>query len=75
MTENIFNGKVIWFNEKMGFGFIKWKKDNQVQPDLFVHYSDIKESGFKKLNKNQFIEFKLGLNHQQQLKAIEVYII
>jgi CspA family cold shock protein len=36
-------GKVKWFNEKKGFGFIE--QDNG--PDLFVHHTSITGEGFK----------------------------
>ncbi len=46
-------GKVKWFNEKKGFGFLE-------QPggaDVFVHFSAIKSSGFKTLAEGQEVTF------------------
>ena len=46
-------GKVKWFNETKGFGFLE-------QPggaDVFVHFSAIKASGFKTLAEGQEVTF------------------
>ena len=48
-------GKVKWFNEKKGFGFIE--QDNG--PDLFVHYSAITGEGFKTLSEGQKVRFEV----------------
>jgi CspA family cold shock protein len=46
-------GKVKWFNESKGFGFIE-KSDGG---DIFVHYSAIQSSGFKTLTEGQSVSF------------------
>ncbi|MCK4924422.1 MAG: cold-shock protein [Spirochaetes bacterium] len=48
-------GKVKWFNEKKGFGFIT-TDDGE---DVFVHYSEIEMGGFKTLAENQAVTFEL----------------
>lgn len=50
-----FEGKVKWFNESKGFGFIQ--QDNG--PDVFVHYSSIKSDGFKTLAEGQRVQFDI----------------
>ena len=46
-------GKIQWFNEQKGFGFI----EQEGGPDVFVHYSSIKAEGFKTLAEGQAVEF------------------
>ncbi|MBI3077465.1 MAG: cold-shock protein [Deltaproteobacteria bacterium] len=48
-------GKVKWFNEAKGFGFI----EQEGGPDVFVHYSAIQEDGFKTLSEGQVVEFEI----------------
>ena len=46
-------GKVKWFNESKGFGFIE-KNDGK---DIFVHFSAIQTDGFKTLTEGQSVSF------------------
>ena len=46
-------GKVKWFNESKGFGFI----EQEGGPDVFAHFSAIQGSGFKTLAEGQEVEF------------------
>lgn len=48
-------GRVKWFNNEKGFGFIEYE-ENQ---DIFVHYSSIISKGFKTLNENDIVNFEL----------------
>ena len=49
------NGTVKWFNNTKGFGFIQQEGGE----DIFVHYSDIKDDGYKSLNEGQQVEFEV----------------
>jgi CspA family cold shock protein len=46
-------GKVKWFNERKGFGFI----EQEGGADVFVHFSAIQASGFKTLAEGQAVSF------------------
>ena len=48
-------GKVKWFNEKKGFGFIERDEGE----DVFVHFSAITGSGFRTLTEGQRVEFEV----------------
>jgi CspA family cold shock protein len=48
-------GKVKWFNASKGYGFIEQENGE----DVFVHFSQIQEEGFKTLNEGQDVEFEI----------------
>ena len=50
-------GTVKWFNESKGYGFISPDQGGQ---DLFVHFSEIQEEGFKSLREGDGVRFEEG---------------
>jgi CspA family cold shock protein len=53
VMSNTVKGKVKWFNETKGFGFI----EQESGPDVFAHFKAIVGSGFKTLTEGQDVEF------------------
>ena len=53
-------GTVKWFNESKGYGFIA-SEDGK---DLFVHFSEIQEEGFKTLAEGQTVEYEEGVGQK-----------
>ena len=60
-------GKVKWFNDSKGFGFIERASGG----DVFVHHSAIQEAGFKTLSEGQTVEFTVSKG-PKGLQATEV---
>ncbi|MCM8772803.1 MAG: cold shock domain-containing protein [Candidatus Omnitrophica bacterium] len=60
-------GKVKWFNNKKGFGFIERENGE----DVFVHYSSIVGQGYKTLNEGDTVEFEV-VKREKGLQAINV---
>lgn len=48
-------GRVKWFNEQKGYGFIEVADG----PDIFVHFSAIEGKGFKTLSEGQEVSFEI----------------
>jgi CspA family cold shock protein len=61
-------GRVKWFDNKKGYGFIELDDGSG---DIFVHYSDIVEEGFKTLSEGDAVEFEISESDQSR-KATKV---
>ena len=62
-----FAGKVKWFNEAKGYGFIE-REDGT---DVFVHYTNIVGQGFRTLKENDGVEFEVN-EGPKGLQAVSV---
>ncbi|MCG3197160.1 MAG: Cold shock protein CspB [bacterium] len=60
-------GKVKWFNESKGFGFI----EQDGGPDVFVHHTSIQCDGFRTLREGETVEFQIE-NAPKGPKAVAV---
>lgn len=63
-------GFVKWFNNEKGFGFIEYKEGE----DVFVHYSQVRQDGYKSLNEGDYVSFEL-IETEKGLQALDVYQI
>lgn len=62
-------GRVKWFNNEKGYGFIEYTDKD----DIFVHYSAIRQEGYKSLQEGQMVEFKL-LETGKGFQALDVVV-
>lgn len=60
-------GKVKWFNNEKGYGFIEYKENE----DIFVHYEAIQQTGYRKLETGENVEFEL-IETEKGLQAVNV---
>ena len=63
-------GNVKWFNNDKGYGFIEYVEGE----DIFVHYSAIKQQGYKTLSEGQLVEFDLNRT-EKGLQAVNVAVV
>ena len=61
-------GKVKWFNDAKGFGFIEQESGGE---DVFVHHSAIVSDGYRSLNEGQPVEFEIP-NEGKVMRAANV---
>ena len=61
------SGKVKWFDNKKGFGFIA----QEAGQDVFVHHTSILGSGFKTLQEGEVVQFDI-VNSEKGPKALNV---
>ncbi|MEW6001720.1 MAG: cold-shock protein [Nitrospirota bacterium] len=63
-------GKVKWFNESKGFGFIT-REDGG---DVFVHFTAIQDNGFKTLSEGQEVSFDVvdGPKGQKATNVVKI---
>ena len=53
-------GKVKWFSDAKGYGFIQVEDATEDSRDIFVHYTEIVKEGYKSLAQGQPVVFELS---------------
>ena len=63
-------GKVKWFNNQKGYGFITPENGS----DVFVHYSAVQGDGYKTLDEGQAVEFEIvkGDKGEQATNVVKI---
>lgn len=62
-------GRVKWFSDKLGYGFIEC---SELDKEVFVHFSEIQMDGYKSLKEGDIVGFTL---EEESGKAIKVEIL
>lgn len=62
------HGKVAWFNNEKGFGFLT----SDEGPDVFVHYTAIRSEGFRALKDDEEVEFDIEIGPTGRPQAANV---
>lgn len=62
----MFKGKVVWFNNEKGYGFIKYGNN-----EAFVHYTGIIDDNYKTLIKDEKVQFDIK-ETEKGLRAVNV---
>ena len=69
MSERI-QGKVKWFNQQKGFGFLQPDAGGS---DVFVHISEVERSGLRTLNEDQVVSFEIR-THKGKNSASDIRV-
>ena len=64
-------GKVKWFNNAKGFGFIVCDEHKE---DLFAHFSSIQMEGYKTLKAGQDVEFET-VKSDRGIHAVNIQVV
>jgi len=67
-------GKVKWFSDSKGYGFIQITDDSAPGKDIFVHYSEIVDHGYRTLAPGQEVRFEVE-DSPRGLQARKVEIV
>ncbi len=62
-------GRVKWFSDKLGYGFIEC---SELDKEVFVHFSEIQMDGYKSLKEGDIVGFTL---EEESGKALKVEIL
>ncbi len=63
-------GTVKWFDAEKGYGFISPKDGGK---DIFLHISDLRESGYLEIEQGDFVEFEVAVT-DKGTRAVNITI-
>lgn len=75
-TINVYLGRVKWFNNKTGYGFISVTSGDRTGTDLFVHHTsiDVADMQYKYLVQGEYVEFEIvnaeTTDHEYQTRNV-----
>ncbi|MFX1256582.1 MAG: cold-shock protein [Promethearchaeota archaeon] len=71
-----FPDNLYWFDFRKGYGFISLEGDEE-ETDIFVHFSNILQDGFKKLDQGDYVQFELKEDSKSEKgpEALKVKVI
>ena len=76
MSSETFTGRVKWFNNKSGYGFITISEGDRQGTDVFVHHSSIhvETEQYRYLVQGEYVQFELSptKNDKHEFQAINV---
>lgn len=64
-------GKVVWFNNLKGFGFLAYEGG----PDIFCHFSAIQGVGYKTLKEGDAVSFSIITGEKGKPQAADVQVL
>jgi len=67
----MYKGKVKWFNDAKGFGFLE---STELNKDVFCHFGAIQGNGHKSLTEGQAVEFECEAS-PKGIKATKVFLV
>jgi CspA family cold shock protein len=70
MERIVARGKVKWFSEEKGYGFIEGAEE-----DFFVHYTEIVGEGFRTLEEGSEVEFEIVESRRGRKQASRVEVV
>ena len=62
-------GQVKWFSSEKGYGFISCE---EIENDIYVHFSDIQMRGYRTLEENDFVEFEYDAEMKKAVNVLKI---
>lgn len=70
MSEEKLEGKVKWFNQDKGFGFIR--PFEKKRDDVFLHITDVRDSGYSSIEEGELVDFSVEEDNNGKERAVGI---